>query len=61
MADSPEGFAGGTTGTDTGTEVTFSVFVGQTDNLGLPRLFNHKVDRGVELSHQFNQSFAGLP
>ncbi|KAK7481482.1 hypothetical protein BaRGS_00027244, partial [Batillaria attramentaria] len=61
LADAPEGFTGGNTGTDTGTEIVNSVFIGQSDNLGLPRLYNYDVDKRTTLSHQFNQSFAGLP
>ncbi|KAK7098321.1 cell surface hyaluronidase CEMIP2-like isoform X2 [Littorina saxatilis] len=63
IADSPEGFSGGTTLFNSGTEVYKSIFIGETENKGMgvkrsvapPKKQSHKV------LYYFDQSFPGQP
>lgn len=65
FADSPQSFAGGNTGTDTGSEVSDSVFIGQSDNRGQPQLFVDQSEMFSNLiakpSVLLNTSFASSP
>ncbi|XP_076451163.1 cell surface hyaluronidase CEMIP2-like [Babylonia areolata] len=56
LADSLRGFSGGTSFRDTGTEITHSLFVGETDNHGEPGTFKDRaIPEGptVLLNHSF--------
>ena len=64
LADSPDGFSGGTTLFDSGTELYKSIFIGETDNKGLGR--KRLIQSTASKSHKkksfyFDRSFAGHP
>ncbi|KAK7098320.1 cell surface hyaluronidase-like [Littorina saxatilis] len=64
VADGPEGFSGGTTGTDTGTSMEYSLFIGRTDNRGKASTYAQRVDTKsgeVVLKHEFDRSYPGNP
>lgn len=62
MADAPEGLGGGTTGTETGTEVSNSIFIGETDNTGVSKIVSVSgVDNKVYNGVYFAFSFTGSP
>nr|KAG5690766.1 hypothetical protein BaRGS_013056 [Batillaria attramentaria] len=60
FADSLQGYGGGNAGTNTGAEVKDSVFVGRTDNKGMPDLWTDWSHPDTP-SHQFDHSLAGSP
>ena len=64
MADAPDGFSGGTTLFNSGTEVYKCLFIGETDNKGLGRLRiiqSTATKKPQKKVFYFDQSFAGLP
>ena len=71
MADSPQGFSGGTTLFNSGTEVYRCLLVGQTDNKGMGQQRRvvslpadpdaKKAKKAVKAVHQFDRSLPGLP
>ncbi|KAK7484790.1 hypothetical protein BaRGS_00023964, partial [Batillaria attramentaria] len=61
MADAPEGFGGGTTGTETGTEVSDSIFIGKTDNTGAPQTRSVQTETKTYTGVYFDHSFVGQP
>ena len=64
LADSPEGFGGGTTLTSSGTEMYKCIFIGETGNKGTGRnklVYLHSTDTEQKVSMYFDQSFSGQP
>ncbi|XP_070199787.1 cell surface hyaluronidase CEMIP2-like isoform X2 [Littorina saxatilis] len=60
FADSSKGFTGGTIGEDSGTMVKDSVFIGQTDNTGMPEKYVDKKVIGNPTNY-FNHSLGRNP
>ncbi|XP_025088635.1 protein DDB_G0287365-like isoform X2 [Pomacea canaliculata] len=61
LADSPQGLAGGTTGFETGTEVTNSIFIGETDNVGLPSSYKVDTSKYTSVKYDLDRSFPTTP